>query len=108
VEGNEIGVLRGEASSHCFGRHRAFAGQRWGHRGGFAVVSIALLPQTLDWLTVVHNGQGGLRTGVAYSLEDLPLLCVPLIAWAGSIRAARAIPSSSEAQAASAMAELEG
>jgi hypothetical protein len=64
----------------------------WAIVGVFAVVSLALLPQTLDWLAVVRNGQGGLRTGLTYSLEDLPLLAVPLVAWAGSVRAARVDP----------------
>jgi hypothetical protein len=79
----------------------------WVVAGVFAVVSLALLPQTLDWLAVIRNGQGGLRTGVAYSLEDLPLLSVPLIAWAGSVRAARAVPSSSEVRPGPGTAEPE-
>jgi hypothetical protein len=65
----------------------AFVGLRsrgwWAVVAIFAVVSLALLPQTLDWLTVVRNGQGG-RSGLIYSLYDAPFLAVPLLAWAGS------------------------
>jgi hypothetical protein len=59
----------------------------WVLVGLFAVVTLALLPETLDWLSVIRNGQGG-RSGLLYSLEDLPLLAVPLVAWAGSARMA--------------------
>jgi hypothetical protein len=63
----------------------------WVVAGVFAVVSLALLPQTLDWLTVIRNGQGGygLRSGLTYSVQDLPLLSVPLVTWAGSGRGVR-------------------
>jgi len=61
----------------------------WAIAGLFALVSLAFLPQTLDWLAVIRNGQGGsLLGGPMYSLGDLPLLAVPLLAWAGSTRAA--------------------
>ena len=51
----------------------------------FALASLLLLPQTLDWITVIRNGRGGLRpAGLFYSWQDLPLLAVPLVAWAGS------------------------
>jgi hypothetical protein len=63
----------------------------WVVVGIFAVVSLLLLPQTLDWLAVLRNGQGGLRAGgLLYSMQDLPLLAVPLVAWAGSARRAPA------------------
>jgi len=70
----------------------------WVIIGIFAVVSLLLLPQTLDWLAVIRNGQagfqngqGGLRAvGLLYSFQDLPLLAVPLVAWAGSTRRAPA------------------
>ena len=51
--------------------------------GLFALVSLALLPQTLDWLTAVINGRGP-RSGLLYSYHDVPLLSVPYIAWLGS------------------------
>jgi hypothetical protein len=59
----------------------------WAVVGVFAIVSLFLLPQMLDWLSVVRNGQGGLRSGLLYSYQDIPLLIVPLLAWAGSSRA---------------------
>jgi|GEM_PF-1107357 len=51
----------------------------------FALVSLALLPQTLDWLRVIQHGYG-VRSGLTYSLDDLPLVGAPLVAWAGSVR----------------------
>jgi hypothetical protein len=59
----------------------------WVISGVFAVVSLFLFPQTRDWLSVVLNGRGGLRSGLIYSYQDVPLLLVPLLAWAGSDRA---------------------
>ena len=57
----------------------------WAVVGVFAVVSLVLLPQTLNWLAVIRNSQGGYRPGgLIYSLQDVPLLAVPLLAWAGS------------------------
>jgi hypothetical protein len=65
----------------------------WAIAGAFAAGSLLLLPQTLDWLAVVRNGQGGLRSGLVYSYQDVPLLIVPLLAWAGSARAASLGPA---------------
>ena len=57
----------------------------WAMVAVFALASLLLLPQTLDWITVIRNGHGGLRpAGLFYSWQDLPLLAVPLVAWAGS------------------------
>lgn len=59
----------------------------WAIIGVFSLVGLALLPQAFDWLAVIRNGQGGnLHSGLTYSLGDLPLLAVPLLAWAGSGR----------------------
>jgi hypothetical protein len=58
----------------------------WAVAVTLGVISLFLLPQTLDWLSVVRNGQGGLRSGLIYSYQDVPLLMVPLLAWAGSAR----------------------
>ena len=64
----------------------------WVMVGAFAVASLVLLPQTLDWIAVLRNGQGGAAgghaVGILYSMWDLPLLAVPLLAWAGSRRRA--------------------
>jgi len=59
----------------------------WAVASVLAAVSLFLLPQTLEWFSVVRNGQGGLRSGLLYSYQDVPLLLVPLLAWAGSDRA---------------------
>ena len=57
-----------------------------GHRGHDCMVSLLLLPQTLEWRSVIRNGRGGLRSGLIYSYQDVPLLLVPILAWAGSPR----------------------
>jgi hypothetical protein len=62
----------------------------WAVVGVFAAVSLFLLPQTLDWIAVLRNSQGGSvigrEVGFLYSMWDVPLLAVPLLAWAGSTR----------------------
>jgi hypothetical protein len=65
----------------------------WVIAGAFAVASLFLLPQTIDWLSVIRNGRGGLRSGLVYSYQDVPLLLVPILAWAGSNRAASLGPA---------------
>jgi hypothetical protein len=57
----------------------------WLVAGLLALASLALLPQTLDWLRAITNGRGA-RSGLAYSLQDVPLLLVPFVAWFGSKR----------------------
>lgn len=58
----------------------------WAIAAMIGVASLLLLPQTLDWLSVIQNGRGGLRSGLIYSYQDVPLLLVPILAWAGSAR----------------------
>ena len=48
-----------------------------------AAVGLLALPLTLDWLTALSHLGGG---GPAYSLENVPLMLVPLVAWAGRRR----------------------
>ena len=64
----------------------AFFGARdrrwWALTAGLALVSIALMPLDLQWLTAVSNARGD-QSGVLYSLRDVPLLSIPLIAWVG-------------------------
>lgn len=50
--------------------------------GAMAVVLAPMWPQ---WLTVMSNAHGG-RVGILYSLGDISMMCIPLIAWAGSTR----------------------
>jgi len=63
----------------------------WAVTAGLAAVSLLFLPLDLQWLTAIANGQGD-QSGLMYSLRDLPLLAIPLIAWAGR-RAAPMSPS---------------
>jgi hypothetical protein len=48
--------------------------------GVLGVVSIAMLSMTFDWIKAVGNLTGE-RGGVLYSVENLPLVAVVLIAW---------------------------
>jgi hypothetical protein len=43
-------------------------------------IGIAMLPMTLDWIKAVTNLSGE-KAGVLYSVENLPLVAVVLIAW---------------------------
>lgn len=45
---------------------------------GLAILSVPFLGDTLRWPAVALNAQGA---GIGYSLGDLPLVIVPLIAW---------------------------
>ncbi len=56
----------------------------WAIAAAFAAASVILLPQTIDWVHVLLNSRGALmRSGFGYSLLDMPLLAMPLIAWYG-------------------------
>lgn len=58
--------------------------RRWWVAGAVAVsASLALLPLWRDYVAVVQNAANG---SLAYSLGDVPLLAIPLIAWAGRAR----------------------
>jgi hypothetical protein len=59
-------------------RHRPW----WLAAGVLAIVSLVLLPMDLDWLRSVLNASGP-RSGLSYSLADVPFMAVPLIAWFG-------------------------
>jgi hypothetical protein len=69
----------------------------WLIAGLFALVSLALLPQTLDWFRAITNGRGA-RSGWMYSLHDVPLLLVPFVAWLGSKRRPRDCRSAAGAE----------
>ena len=63
-------------------RHRSW----WAAAAVLAIASLILLPQTVDWFHVLANAQGApLRSGLAYSSMDVPLLAMPLIAWFGRV-----------------------
>lgn len=55
---------------------------------GMGAVTLALWPLTLDWFRVVLNASGD-RSGVLYSLREVPLLLIPWIAWASRRRDAQ-------------------
>jgi len=57
----------------------------WVLLGAFALASVALLPMWFDYLHVLLNGRGPLAVPW-YSIRDIPLVSVPLIAWAASRR----------------------
>ena len=48
------------------------------------VVSLPFGLMWIDWLRTVLNSQGG---GLIYSIQEVPMLAVPLIAWSGRHRA---------------------
>lgn len=54
----------------------------WVATGAVTALELALLPLTIDWVRVVLNA-GGPSAGLFYSLENVPLLPVPLLAWIG-------------------------
>lgn len=60
--------------------------RRWWLVGiALGVMSLPLLPLWLDWITVIRNGTGE-RANLLYSLLDLPLYAMPLVAWAARCR----------------------
>ena len=64
----------------------------WWHACALAgAASLAFWPLTIEWLVSVLNARGP-RSGLLYSLLDVPLLAIPLIAWAGAERPSRAPP----------------
>ena len=52
----------------------------WVIAAAIAALSIVLLPMSLDYVRVVLNARGGNAT-ILYSIRDVPLMLVPLIAW---------------------------
>ena len=56
-----------------------------------AILSLALLPMSLDYVQVVLNARGG-NASIFYSLRDVPLMLVPLIAWATARAGASSSP----------------
>jgi hypothetical protein len=60
----------------------------WGAVGLLALASLLLAPMTIDYLRALFNARGPMAT-VFYSAGNLPLLAIPLVAWAGSTRGRR-------------------
>ena len=52
----------------------------WVIAAALAVISVMLLPMSLDYVEVVLNTRGA-NASLLYSIRDVPLMLVPLIAW---------------------------
>lgn len=62
----------------------------WWTAAILASVSIVLLPMDVDYLHVLINARGPLASPL-YSFGDLPLLGIPLVAWAAQRRHSRVV-----------------
>jgi hypothetical protein len=63
-------------------RHRGW----WVTAAALAILGLVFAPMTLDWLRSVTNLTGS-KSGLLYSLENLPLMALPLVAWLGRAKA---------------------
>jgi len=50
----------------------------WIALGIFGLMSLPFGAMWIDWLTTVVNARGG---GIAYSVQEIPMLLLPLVAW---------------------------
>lgn len=57
----------------------------WVLVAAFVLASLALLPMWVDYVRVLSNSRGPLAV-VWYSIRDVPLVAVPLLAWAARAR----------------------
>jgi hypothetical protein len=57
----------------------------WGVAATLVAVSLVLLPLTIEYAHVLLNARGPIAS-VLYSIRDIPLVAIPLIAWAGRQR----------------------
>lgn len=57
----------------------------WIAAGLLAAVSLLMLPMDLDWIRAMLNAQGS-RSGLLYSLRELPMDLIPIVAWAGYVK----------------------
>jgi hypothetical protein len=58
-------------------RRRSF----WIATGLVSLASLPLLPLWLDWLTVLRNASSWPHDNLAYWIDNVPLLAIPVIAW---------------------------
>jgi hypothetical protein len=65
----------------------------WLALAGFAVVSLPFGTLWIDWIHALLNSQGA---GLAYSSLEIPMLILPLVAWAGRTQPTRADRSEME------------
>jgi hypothetical protein len=59
-------------------RHRGW----WAIVGALAILGVVVAPMTLDWARSVMNLTGS-KSGPLYSLENVPVMTAPLLAWVG-------------------------
>jgi hypothetical protein len=52
----------------------------WAALGVSALISAPFMPMWFDWVQVVLNARGPI-SGPLYSLKDVPLMLIPLVAW---------------------------
>ena len=57
----------------------------WVMTGALAVLAIVFARMMIEWMQTVTNLTGP-KSGLLYSLENLPLVALPLVAWAGRHR----------------------
>ena len=57
----------------------------WVAAAVLAILSLPMIPLWLDWPTVVRNSQ----VSAEYSLANIPLMILPVVAWLGSSRRGR-------------------
>ncbi len=56
----------------------------WVAAGAVGIVALAFAPMWPDYISVLRNSSN--ENGLLYSLQDIPLMLVPLIAWIGRSR----------------------
>lgn len=64
----------------------------WGMVAALVVGSAILLPMALDYVRIVTNARGPMAS-VFYSLHDVAMVCIPLVAWGASTRRRSAVRS---------------
>jgi hypothetical protein len=55
----------------------------WLALAALAVLSLVLLPMWPDWFRAVFDGSAAWGTSWEYSVRDLPLILIPMLAWLG-------------------------
>jgi hypothetical protein len=57
--------------------------QWWLVSAAVAGLGLVMLPLTMDWIRTMLNARG---VGLSYSLENVPVMAIPVIAWVGRSR----------------------
>lgn len=64
----------------------------WFAAASLGVIALLMWPMTLDWLHAIINARGP-YSGLLYSIGDIPLMVVPVIAWLGRTKLVRPRPA---------------